>query len=151
MYKKQPCDDAYRDMKINGRRTKTLLYLLRIFCFTGVAFLKEGFISFGDLSDWQIVQQWHFGQFMTARLCPTGRMIRCLNWVKENVSFVHFFASDYQDDHQLWSQWPGRHVSYHENIILGQNRDKIRLELETQREETGLVRSSSCKKIDIIS
>ena len=114
-------------------------------------FFKEGFTSFGDLSDWQIVQQWLFGQFMTALLCPTGRMIRGLNWVKENVSFVHFFASDYQDDHQLWSQWPGRHVSYHENIILGQNRDKIRLESETQREETGLVRSSSCKKIDIIS
>ena len=41
MYKKQPCDDAYRDMKINGRRTKTLLYLLRIFCFTGVASFKR--------------------------------------------------------------------------------------------------------------
>ena len=39
MYKKQPCDDANEDMKINGRRTKTLLYLSRIFCFTGVALL----------------------------------------------------------------------------------------------------------------
>lgn len=72
MYKKQPCNDANRDMKINGRRTKTLLYLSRIFCFTGVAFfcLKEGFISFGDLSDWQIVQLGHYGQFMTASLSP---------------------------------------------------------------------------------
>ena len=71
MYKKQPCDDANRDMKINGRDGQKHFCIFREYFVSQVWLcLKEGFISFGDLSDWQIVQVGHYGQFMTAHLSP---------------------------------------------------------------------------------
>ena len=144
MYKKQPCDDANEDMKINGRRTKTLLYLSRIFCFTGVALLwRRIYISFWDLSDWQIVQLGHYGQFMTAAELlspPEGWFGVWIDWKK----MFHLFISSLQiirmtirPRHNSWGVMSAitRRIS-----PLGQNRDKTRLQMRdtVHREDTSL-------------
>ena len=147
MYKKQPCDDANEDMKINGRRTKTLLYLSRIFCFTGVALLwRRIYISFWDLSDWQIVQLGHYGQFMTAAELlspPEGWFGVWIDWKK----MFHLFISSLQiirmtirPRHNSWGVMSAitRRIS-----PLGQNRDKTRLQMRAtvHREDTSLSES----------
>ena len=69
------------------------------------------FVPQDTLSASQIVM-WRFhyyGQFVTGGRMATasslqadtyGRMIRTLNWMKENISVVHFYSRDYQNDHQ---------------------------------------------------
>ena len=154
MYKKQPCDDANEDMKINGRRTKTLLYLSRIFCFTGVALLwRRIYISFWDLSDWQIVQVGHYGQFMTAAeplSAPEGWFGVWIDWKK----MFHLFISSLQiirmtirPRHNSWGVMSAitRRIS-----PLGQNRDKTRLQMRDTEKTIAWV-SPSGRKIDINS
>ena len=59
--------------------------LLKLWC--------EGFIIMVNL--WQ--EEAHCKQLQAGTY---GRMIRTLNWMKENISVVHFYSRDYQNDHQ---------------------------------------------------
>ena len=129
MYKKQPCDDENRDMKINGRRTKTLLYLSGIFCFTGVALLKRRiyfFWRFVWLANVTAGTLWSI--YDITSLAPEGWFGVWIDWKK----MFHLFISSLQIIRMTIRQrHKGRGVMSAITRIStpGQNRDKIRLEM----------------------
>ncbi len=143
MYKKQPCDDANEDMKINGRRTKTLLYLSRIFCFTGVALLWRRiyfFLRFVWLANCTAGTLWSIYDSTRTSLPRKDDSVFELTEMK----MFHLFISSLQiirmtirPRHNSWGVMSAitRRIS-----PLGQNRDKTRLQMRdtVHREDTGL-------------
>ena len=108
-------------------------------------FFEGGFISFWDLSDWQIVQLGHYGQFMTAQQnlsAPEGWFGVWIDWKK----MFHLFISSLQIIRMtIRPRHNGRGVmsAITRRISpLGQNRDKTRLQRDTvHREDTSLSES----------